>query len=208
MIVNETLENGVINVGELKPNPSNPRSISTKKLNQLKVSIMDFEDMLQLSPIVINQDNIVLGGNMRLRALTELNITQTPYVRVLNLSPEKEKEFVIKDNLTYGDWDWQGLLEDFTPYDLDYFGMDVPQHLFDENNVRGEDLNTISEQFDTWLNNDTKNIKLYFRPENFETMNQRIDELVEKHKVSDKSVLVKLLADMYFVDNNLIKDRR
>ena len=89
-----------IKVSELKPNPQNPRSISKKQKEKLMESIKDFPEMLNLRPIVVDEDNVVLGGNMRLSVLNELGIDEVSYVKAANLTEEQKKEFIIKDNLS------------------------------------------------------------------------------------------------------------
>lgn len=201
-------EKGVIKVKDLKSNPNNPRKISPKRLKQLKTSIMDFGEMLEASPVVVDEDNIVLGGNMRLRALKELGIRETPYVKVTGLTEDKKKEFIVKDNLTYGDWDWDILTDTFEVNDLKDFGMDIPSTLFDEDQNRKQDLNTINEQFDTWLNNDEKSLKLYFNMEGYVFTRTKLDSLLETEEVETYGQLVRLLCDRYFTKYKLKLSKR
>ncbi len=94
-----------LSVSKILPNPENPRIIKDYKFDKLVRSIRDFPEMLKLRPIIINKDNVVLGGNMRLKAAIEAGIKEVE-VKVADLSSEKEKEFVIKDNSNFGEWDW------------------------------------------------------------------------------------------------------
>ena len=112
-----------IKLKEIKPNPNNPRKISKEQLAKLKNSIQEFPEMLNIRPLVINKDNILLGGNMRLQALKELNFREVPILRAENLTAEQEKEFIIKDNISYGDWDWVNLENDWNKVQLDNWGM-------------------------------------------------------------------------------------
>ena len=96
-------------LSEIKPNPSNPRIIKDDKFAKLVQSIKDFPQMLELRPIVINSDNIVLGGNMRLRACKEAGLKEVPVMRADDLTPEQQAEFIIKDNFGFGEWDWDML---------------------------------------------------------------------------------------------------
>jgi hypothetical protein len=75
-------------------------------MEKLKQSIQDFPTMLELRPLVIDTNRVVLGGNMRLEALKQLGYSSVPIIQVNDLTPEQKREFVIKDNLAYGDWDW------------------------------------------------------------------------------------------------------
>ena len=96
-------------ITQIKPNPNNPRIIKDIKFKQLVKSIQDFPQMLELRPIVIDENNIVLGGNMRLKACQEAGLTEVPVVQAKDLSEEQKKEFIVKDNVGYGEWDWDDL---------------------------------------------------------------------------------------------------
>jgi hypothetical protein len=108
----------------LKENPDNPRVIRDEKFKKLVRSLREFPKMLEARPIVIRQDGTALGGNMRLRAAREAGLDEVP-VFVAEWSPEKEREFVIKDNLGYGEWDWDVLANEWDAEDLEAWGLDV-----------------------------------------------------------------------------------
>lgn len=130
---------GTIDVELLKPNPKNPRSIKKDKLEKLKKSIKEFPEMLELRPVIVNSDNVVLGGNMRLTALKELGYKQVPYIKVEDMTPEQQNEFIIKDNLSYGEWDWEVLEVDFKQEVLLDWGMDIPDNKFVQKEEAEED---------------------------------------------------------------------
>ena len=115
-----------INISEIKPNLSNPRTISDDKFEKLCQSIKDFPDMLKLRPLVIDADNVVLGGNMRLKALVALGYTNVPIIRADKLTDDQKKEFIIKDNIGFGEWDWEGLVADWDVPKLEEWGLEVP----------------------------------------------------------------------------------
>lgn len=119
---------------DIKPNPLNPRFIRDKKFEDLKQSIKDLPEMLQLREIIVDEDLFVLGGNMRLKALTELKFKTLDIVMWKGLTEEEKKEFIIKDNANYGNWDWDVLANSFDETDLKKFGMNVwqPQEEYDE----------------------------------------------------------------------------
>lgn len=117
-------------ITDIKPNPENPRIIKDHKFKQLVESIKSFPQMLELRPIVIDENNIVLGGNMRLKACTEAGLTDVPVIYAKDLTEEQKKEFIIKDNVGYGEWDWEDLanswdVEQITDWGLDINGFDV-----------------------------------------------------------------------------------
>ena len=124
-------------INEIKPNPNNPRIIKDHKFKQLVKSIQDFPQMLELRPIVIDENNMVLGGNMRLKACIEAGLTDVPVIHANNLSEEKKKEFIVKDNVGYGEWDWDDLANNWDAQELTDWGLDIPN--FDVNNLEAEE---------------------------------------------------------------------
>ena len=113
-------------INEIKPNPNNPRIIKDVKFKQLVKSIQDFPQMLELRPIVIDENNMVLGGNMRLKACIEAGLTDVPVIHANNLSEAQKKEFIVKDNVGYGEWEWESLANEWNIDDLDNWGLDIP----------------------------------------------------------------------------------
>ena len=124
-------------ITEIKSNPNNPRLIKDNKFKQLVKSIQDFPQMLELRPIVIDENNMVLGGNMRLKACLEAGLTDVPVIHANNLSEEKKKEFIVKDNVGYGEWDWDDLANNWDAQELTDWGLDIPN--FDVNNLEAEE---------------------------------------------------------------------
>ena len=124
-------------VSQIKPNPNNPRLIKDNKFKQLVKSIQDFPQMLELRPIVIDENNMVLGGNMRLKACIEAGLTDVPVLHANNLSEEKKKEFIVKDNVGYGEWDWDDLANNWDAQELTDWGLDIPN--FEVNNLEAEE---------------------------------------------------------------------
>jgi hypothetical protein len=115
-----------MNINEIKPNPSNPRIIKDDKFKKLVKSIQDFPQMLELRPIVIDENNIVLGGNMRLKACIEAGLTDVPVKQAKELTEEQKKEFIVKDNVGYGEWDWDDLANNWDEQLLTEWGLDIP----------------------------------------------------------------------------------
>jgi DNA modification methylase len=115
---------------DIKPNPNNPRVLRDDKFQKLKQSIKEFPKMLSLRPMVIDENNVVLGGNMRLRALQELgfnDIDEAWVKRSSDLTEEEKKRFIIADNVAFGEWDWDTLANDWDVVDLEAWGLDIPQ---------------------------------------------------------------------------------
>jgi hypothetical protein len=120
---------------KIKENPDNPRWISAEKLEQLSKSIKEFEQMMESRPIVIDEDNVILGGNMRYRACVELGYTDIPdkWVRqVKGWTEEEKQEFVVKDNSHFGEWDNEKIQSFGTKEQLEGFGLDVEMMFFRE----------------------------------------------------------------------------
>ncbi len=114
-------------ITEISGNPDNPRQISEEKFNQLKKSIQDFPEMLELRPLVV-REGMVLGGNMRLEALSQLGYKKVPVIDASELTDEQIKEFVIKDNIPFGQWDWDVLANEWDSEALNEWGLEVWQN--------------------------------------------------------------------------------
>lgn len=115
-----------MNINEIKPNPNNPRIIKDDKFKKLVKSIQDFPQMLELRPIVVDENNVVLGGNMRLKACIEAGLKDVPVKQAKELTEEQKKEFIVKDNVGYGEWDWDDLANNWNVEDLTEWGLDIP----------------------------------------------------------------------------------
>ena len=113
-------------ITDIKPNPNNPRIIKDDKFKKLVKSIQDFPQMLELRPIVIDENNVVLGGNMRLKACIEAGLTDVPVKQAADLTEEQKKEFIVKDNVGYGEWDWDDLANNWDEELLTEWGLDIP----------------------------------------------------------------------------------
>jgi ParB-like chromosome segregation protein Spo0J len=111
---------------DIKSNPNNPRIIKDDKFKKLVESIKEFPQMLSLRPIVVNDNMIVLGGNMRLKACKEAGLKEVPIIKASDLNQEQQKAFIIKDNVGYGEWDWDMLANEWDAEELVEWGLDVP----------------------------------------------------------------------------------
>ena len=115
-----------VNIQHIKQNPNNPRLIKDEKFAKLVKSIQDFPEMLELRPIVVNDDMIVLGGNMRLKACKEAGLKEVPIIKASSLTPEQQKEFIIKDNVGFGEWDWEMIANEWDAEQVADWGLDIP----------------------------------------------------------------------------------
>jgi DNA modification methylase len=136
----------MIKINTIKSNPNNPRVIKDEKFEKLKKSISEFPKMMELRPMVINQDNIVLGGNMRLKALKELGYKEVPdewVKQAKDLTEEETRRFIIADNVGFGDHDWDMLSNEWNAEELESWGLDIPS--FDSD----KKLEAEEDDFDT-----------------------------------------------------------
>jgi len=116
----------IVNIKLVKSNPNNPRIIKDDKFNKLVASIKEFPKMLEIRPIVVNDDMIVLGGNMRLKACIAAGLKEVPIIKASDLTEQEQKQFIIKDNVSGGEWDWNMLANEWDAEELDAWGLDVP----------------------------------------------------------------------------------
>jgi ParB-like chromosome segregation protein Spo0J len=120
-----------VKISTVKSNPNNPRVIKDDKFDKLVASINEFPKMLEIRPIVVNDDMIVLGGNMRLKACKEAGLKEVPIIKASDLTEEQQREFIIKDNVGFGEWDWEQLKE-WDGEELEAWGLDVPTFMIDD----------------------------------------------------------------------------
>jgi len=116
----------ILSIDLIKSNESNPRFIKDENFEKLVNSIKSFPEMMLIRPLVIDETNTVLGGNMRLKACIELGKTEVPVVRVEDLTEDQKKEFIIKDNVGFGSWDWDILANEWDAEELEEWGLDLP----------------------------------------------------------------------------------
>lgn len=137
-----------IKLSSIKANPKNPRIIRDEKFRKLCKSIEQFPKMMELRPIIIDESNTVLGGNMRLRALQDLGMTEVPeswIKKESELTEEQKREFIIKDNVGFGEWDWDILANEWDEKELDEWGLDID---FKKEDVVDDDFE-INDNIDT-----------------------------------------------------------
>ena len=155
---------------DIKPNPHNPRVLRDDKFAKLKQSISEFPKMLSLRPMVIDENNMILGGNMRLRALQDLGYTEIDDAwvkRSSDLTEEEKQRFIIADNIAFGEWDWDTLANDWDAEQLSDWGLevwkqetDVDYSILDEEDV--------SEQLSDMTDGVKKAIQIEFEAEHYE----------------------------------------
>jgi ParB-like chromosome segregation protein Spo0J len=122
----------VVKITDIKPNPNNPRTIDKIKFGLLVKSIEEFPDMLNLRPIIVNTDMVVLGGNMRLKACIKVGLKEVPIIIAENLTESEQREFIIKDNSNFGSWNFEELANDWDIELLSDWGIEIPIEVFED----------------------------------------------------------------------------
>lgn len=138
-----------VKLAEIKPNPNNPRLIKDDKFHKLIKSIQEFPKMLEIRPIVVNSDMIVLGGNMRLKACKEAGLKEVPIVLADDLTEDEQRQFIIKDNVGFGEWDWEMLANEWDSEQLEEWGLNVPDFSVTEEPTAEEDDYEMPDQVQT-----------------------------------------------------------
>lgn len=163
----------IVKTKDIIANENNPRVIKDDKFKKLVKSIKEFPQMLNLRPIVVNDDMVVLGGNMRLKAVQEVGLKEVPIIKASDLTEEQQKEFIIKDNVGFGEWDWDILANEWEADKLADWGLDVWQQpvevdysLLDE-----EDL---SDELSDMADGVKKAIQIEFEPDHYEEAYQLV----------------------------------
>tara|TARA_R100000908_G_C3651537_1_gene83069 strand:- start:12 stop:590 length:579 start_codon:yes stop_codon:yes gene_type:complete len=156
-----------IKISKIKRNPNNPRLIKDNKYHKLVKSIKEFPEMLDIRPIVVNEEMIVLGGNMRLKACQEAGLKEVPIIKASELSAEKQREFIVKDNVGFGEWDWDMVANEWDNDLLNEWGLDVwqPEVEVDYSILDEED---VSSQLEDMTNGVKKAIQIEFNSEHYE----------------------------------------
>ena len=107
---------------KIKGNPNNPRIIKNDKFKKLVKSIKEFPEMLKLRPIVVDENMMVLGGNMRLKASKDAGLSEVWIDIAEGLTDQQKDEFIVKDNVNFGEWEWDMLGNEWDSVQLAYWG--------------------------------------------------------------------------------------
>lgn len=154
-------------ISKVKNNPNNPRVIKDDKFEKLVRSIKEFPKMLEIRPIVVNDDMIVLGGNMRLKACKEAGLKEVPIIKASDLTEDEQRQFIIKDNVSGGEWDWEALAVDWNADELEEWGLDVPEFAPDVDYSILDDED-VEDQLNDMTNGVKKAIQIEFEAEHYE----------------------------------------
>lgn len=183
-----------VKIEKIKSNPNNPRVIKDYKFKKLIKSIQDFPDMLKLRPIIVDEKNMILGGNMRYKACLELGHKNVWAVMADDLTEEQKKQFVIKDNVGFGEWDWDILANDWETTELKDWGIDVwqPEEAVDYSVLDEVDLD---DEIDNMYQQTKKSIILEFPTEEYVNGVQQAYESLKKKNVNLSDLFYKAMLD-------------
>ena len=168
-------------INKLKSNESNPRYIKGEKFKKLVESIKQFPEMLDLRPIVVDEDMTILGGNMRHKACMEAGLKEVPIKIAKGLSEKQKKEFIVKDNVGFGEWDWAILGNNWNTIDLNKWGLDVwqPEEEVDYSILDDIDLDMTLEDKEK---NVMRGIVVEFEPQHYDEANALIKKARDEGK--------------------------
>ena len=179
-----------VSISSIKENDANPRFINKHKFKKLVNSVKEFPEMLSLRPIVVDKDNIILGGNMRYKACKEIGLKEVYIIQADDLDEKKAQEFIIKDNVGFGEWDWDILANTFENVELKEWGLDVWQPEEEVSNNTDYSLNTAEEKLNRFLDAKIKNITIPFENEEFGDVVDRLEKLLLKYNCEDYRTLI------------------
>jgi hypothetical protein len=189
------MKSKTVKITEVKVNPNNPRLIKDDKFKKLVQSIKDFPEMLNIRPIVVNSDMIVLGGNMRLKACKEAGLKEVPIIVADNLTEEQQREFLIKDNTSGGEWDWDMIANEWDAGQLGNWGLDFWQP--DERNWNDVENKKDSDELEGYLNRETGILKLSFLQEQYKEVIKKLDKIQAEQAAKDHSETFLLMLEKY-----------
>ena len=172
-----------VSISSITENAANPRFINKHKFQKLVNSVKEFPEMLSLRPIVVNNDNVILGGNMRYKACKELGLKEVYIIQAADLDDKQAQEFIVKDNVGFGEWDWDILANAFDNVELKEWGLDVwqPEEDVDYSVLEELDLEDTLENKESGVK---RGIVIDFEPKHYDEAN----ELISKARKEGKDV--------------------
>jgi len=172
-----------VSISSIKENAANPRTINKHKFQKLVNSVKEFPEMLSLRPIIVDKDNVILGGNMRYKACKELGLKEVYIIQAADLDDKQAQEFIVKDNVGFGEWDWDILANAFDNVELKEWGLDVwqPEEDVDYSVLEELDLEDTLVEKESGVK---RAIQIEFEAEHYDEAN----ELISKARKEGKDV--------------------
>lgn len=186
----------LVKITQVRPNENNPRFIKDYKFKKLVTSIKEFPEMLKLRPIVVNSDMVVLGGNMRLKACKEAGLKEVWILKAEELTEAQQREFIVKDNVGFGEWDWDVLANEWNTQQLGDWGMEVWQGGEDVSNTNDYSNLDVDSKLDKFLDAKIKNLTIPFESQEFDEVILKLEVYLEKYNLVDyKEMVYKIIED-------------
>jgi len=199
------METEIVKISKVKNNPNNPRLLKDDKFEKLVKSIKEFPEMMRIRPIVVNEDMIVLGGNMRLRACKDAGLKEVPIIKASELTEEQQREFIIKDNVGYGEWDWDLIANEWNAEQLDDWGLNTTFFADDMSNQKNYTGLNADLEYENFLNADIK--RLYLAYDN-DTFAKVVDWFNEKQELLDAEDFSETMLKIIELDTDRSKENK
>ena len=185
-----------INISEVKPNAVNPRYIKDHKFKKLVKSIKNFPEMLEKRPIIVDENLIVLGGNMRLKASIEAGLKEVWIDIAEGWSEDQKKEFIIKDNVGFGEWDWDLLANEWNKFEIQDWGLSLP--IFQDNLSNNDEYKGMNPdlELESFMNAEIKRLYLVYDSETYSKVIDWFNKKLKETNLNDYSeYILKLIED-------------
>ena len=185
-----------INISEVKPNAVNPRYIKDHKFKKLVKSIKNFPEMLEKRPIIVDENLIVLGGNMRLKASIEAGLKEVWIDIADGWSEDQKKEFIIKDNVGFGEWDWDILANEWNKFEIQDWGLSLP--IFQDNLSNNDEYKGMNPdlELESFMNAEIKRLYLVYDSETYSKVIDWFNKKLKETNLNDYSeYILKLIED-------------
>jgi len=185
-----------INISEVKPNAVNPRYIKDHKFKKLVKSIKNFPEMLEKRPIIVDENMIVLGGNMRLKASIEAGLKEVWIDIAEGWSEDQKKEFIIKDNVGFGEWDWDILANEWNKFEIQDWGLNLP--IFQDNLSNNDEYKGMNPdlELESFMNAEIKRLYLVYDSDTYSKVIDWFNKKLKETNLNDYSeYILKLIED-------------
>ena len=183
-------------INKIKPNAVNPRYIKDHKFKKLVKSIKSFPEMLEKRPIIVDENMIVLGGNMRLKASIEAGLKEVWIDIAEGWSEDQKKEFIIKDNVGFGEWDWDILANEWNKFEIQDWGLSLP--IFQDNLSNNDEYKGMNPdlELESFMNAEIKRLYLVYDSETYSKVIDWFNKKLKETNLNDYSeYILKLIED-------------
>tara|TARA_R110000803_G_C11964371_1_gene319069 strand:+ start:43 stop:621 length:579 start_codon:yes stop_codon:yes gene_type:complete len=185
-----------INIKKIFTNPNNPRIIKDFKFKKLVKSIKEFPEMLKLRPIVIDENNIILGGNMRFKACQSVGLKEVYIIKADNLSEKQIEQFIIKDNVGFGEWDWDIIANGWDTTELKDWGIDIWEGKDNVSNTKDYSHLDVDSKLEKFMDAKIKNLTIPFESDEFIDIVKRLETVLGKYNLNDyRELIYKILEN-------------